>query len=187
MATQGPLYPGTVVNESAGTENTDAWVNPTNVTADDGTEAQITAASYDSPDISQRLKCTNFGFSIPTNSTIDGITVEIDRRSIVASSGKDFRVQLYNDSGALAGTDKAVPATIWPTTLTVATYGGAADTWTISPTPAMVNDTDFGVAVSCQANIANADVAVDYVRMTVTYTLVDAPPPSLVMGRRQPR
>lgn len=172
MASQGPQYPASAANLSnAGTsENTDAWVNPTNVFSDNGTEATITAASYDSPDISQILVASNFGFSV--SGTINGITVEIDRRSIVASSGKDFRVQLATGTAFanLVGTNKAVPATIWPTTSTVATYGGSADNWSAGLTAAQVNAAGFAVFLSAQANIANADIGVDFIRVTVEYT-----------------
>jgi hypothetical protein len=169
VATQGPLYPGTVTTESISTESANDWLTPGNISAADAAEAQITAATYDSPDISFRLKAQNLGFTIPAAATIDGITVEINRRSIISSSGVDFRVQLLDAAGALVGTNKA-SATVWPTSLTIATYGGAADTWTASPTQAMVNDVDFGVVLSVTANIANADIGVDYIRVTVTYT-----------------
>jgi hypothetical protein len=127
VATEGPRFPGTTANVSTGTENTDAWTGvgtPGNVSADDGTECTIVAASYDSPDISQRLRCSNFGFTTLNDAaTINGITVEIQRRSIVLNSGKDFRVQLVDE-----------------------------------------------VVLSAQANIANADIGVDFIRITVDYT-----------------
>lgn len=173
MATQGPLFPGTIANLSnAGTsENAEAWVNPGNVVSDNATEAQITAATYDSPDISQILVVSNFNFN-SVSGTVDGITVEIDRRSIIASSGKDFRVQLATGTAFanLVGTNKAVPATIWPTTSTIATYGGSADTWTAGLTAGQIAASGFAVFVSCQANIANADVGIDFIRVTVDYT-----------------
>ena len=172
MATAGPRYPGTVTTASVATESANDWLTPTGIQTDNASEAQITAATYDSPDISFRLIGANFGFSadIPADSTINGITVEIDRRSIIANSGKDFRVQLQDAAAALVGTNKADTVTVWPTTSTIATYGGAADTWTASPTAAMVNDPDFGVVLSVSANIANADIGVDFIRVTIDYT-----------------
>lgn len=178
MATEGPRYPGTTANLSnAGTsESAEAWVNPGNVASDNATEATITAATYDSPDISQILVASNFGFTVPDGSTILGITVEIDRRSIIASSGKDFRVQLAKGTtfASLVGTNKAVPATIWPTTSTVATYGGASDLWGTTWTPAEIRAASFALFLSAQANIANADVGADFTRISVAYT-----PPSV--------
>jgi hypothetical protein len=177
MATIGPLFPGTTANLSnAGTaEDKDAWQNPGNVVSDNATEATIVAATYDSPDISQILVASNFYLNIPGGSTILGITVEIDRRSIIASSGKDFRVQLAKGTtfADLVGNNKAVPATIWPTTTAVATYGGAADLWNTTWTDAELSASSFAVMVSCQANIANADVGIDFIRVTVEYTPPD--------------
>jgi hypothetical protein len=158
-------------------ENDDAWVNPGNVGADDATEAQITAATFDSPDISRRLHCWNFDFSaIPDGSSIDGITVEIDRRSIVSGSGADFRVQLSTDAAnittgpTLTGDNKANTGLTWPTTSTVATYGGSADTWNASLTAAQVKTSTFGVLLSASAKIANADIGCDFIRVAITYT-----------------
>lgn len=174
MPSQGPRYPGTTANLSnAGTsENTDAWGTPGNVAADDGTESTITAATYDSPDISQILVASNFTFTVPTGATINGIVVEIDRRSIISNSGKDFRVQLAKGTAFanLVGDNKAVPATIWPTTSTVATYGASNDLWGATWSDTDINATSFAVFLSAQANIANADIGVDYIRVTVHYT-----------------
>lgn len=173
MASEGPKYPGTVVSlANAGTsENANAWVGPGNVGADDATEAQITAATYDSPDISEILVASNFGFTNVIG-TINGITVEIDRRSIIAGSGADFRVQLANGTtfASLVGTNKAATATTWPSTTAVATYGGAADTWSSGLTAAQIKSANFAVFVSASAKIANADIGVDFIRVTVTYT-----------------
>lgn len=165
-------YPTTAVNESVAPENTDAWVNPTNVGADDANEATITAATFDSPDISQRLKTGGYGFSIPSGSSIDGITVEIMRRNS-AGAASDNRVQLTDDAGTLVGDNKADTALDWPTAEALKSYGGATDTWSISPTVAMVNDPDFGVTLSVQADAANTDIQVDFIRITIHYT----PPP----------
>jgi hypothetical protein len=172
VASQGPKYPGTVTTE-VGPSGDNDWTSAANVGADDGTEAQITAATYDAGDHSYRLKAQNFGFSIPSSATIDGIVVEIDRRDF-AGDAQDQEVRLYNASGTLAGDDKQT-ADSWPASLAIATYGSSSDTWSISPTPAMVNDPDFGVALIVLANSANTDIAVDFIRVTVHYTWNDAP------------
>jgi len=181
MASQGPLFPGTVTTASTGSESANDWLTPSNISADDGSEAQITAATYDSPDISFRLIGSNFGFTIPAGATIDGITVEIDRRSIIASSGVDFRVQLGFVSTGPNGNNKAT-ATVWPTTSTIATYGGAADTWGYPWTVTEINNTIFCVFLSVSANIANADIGVDFIRATVNYT--EAPPAGFPFKRK---
>lgn len=176
MATQGPLFPGTAISAAIhAPEDDDAWVSPTSVGADDGVVASITAASFDAPDVSRQLYASQFGFTIPVGATIDGITVEIERRAQdTVGEAEDFRVQLTTAENTFVGTNKADTVTAWPTTLTIATYGGAADTWSASPTVAMVNDTAFGVTLSVTALLANADIEVDFIRMTITYT----PPPA---------
>lgn len=179
MASQGPLYPGTTANLSNAPESAEAWVNPGNVSADDGTEATITAATYDTPDISQLLVCSNFGFTIPGTANIDGIIVEIDRRNS-AGAASDNRVQLALGTAFanLVGTNKADTALDWPASLTIATYGGAADTWGTSFTASQINASTFAVMLSVQADAANTDIQVDFVRMTVHYTEIAAPGPA---------
>ena len=169
MASSGPRYPTAAVNESVAPENTDAWVNPTNVGADDTAEAVITAATFDSPDISQRLNTSGYGFAIPSGSTIDGIVVEIMRRNS-AGAASDNRVQLRDAAGALVGDNKADTALDWPTAEALKTYGSAIDLWNATPTVAMVNDADFGVTLSVQADAANTDIQVDFIRVTISYT-----------------
>lgn len=174
MASSGPLYPGTAASlANAGTsEDSNAWVSPANVGANDATEASITAATFDSPDIGELLVASNFGFAIPTGATIDGIEVTIDRRSIIAGSGKDFRAQLGKGTAFanLVGTNKADTVTIWPSTSTGKIYGLANDLWGTTWTPAEINASSFAFFLSAQAAIANADIGLDFIRVTVTYT-----------------
>jgi hypothetical protein len=183
MASQGPRFPTAAVNVSTGTETAEPWVNPTNVGADDTSEATITAATYDSPDISQRLVTSGYGFTIPIGSTIDGIVVEIMRRNS-AGAASDNRVQLQDETATLVGDDKADTALDWPTTEALKTYGGTTDDWLPagSWTPAQINDADFGLVLSVQADAANTDIQVDFIRITVHYT---APPAaSLAFSRK---
>lgn len=178
MATSGPNYPSVGESVSSGDANEVTWATPTNIQDADADEAQVVAATFDSPDPTFYLYGRGYGFTIPDGSTIDGITVEINRRSIIANSGVDTEVRLLDANRALIGDNKAT-ATVWPTSLTIATYGGAADTWntglSASNLLAMVNDADFGVALQAHANIANADIGVSYIRVTITYT---APAPT---------
>ena len=174
MASQGPLYPSAAVNLiNAGTsEDKDAWRNPTNVGADDGVVSDIVAATYDSPDISQILVASSFGFTIPSGSTIDGIVVAIER-GCSAGAASDNRVQLAKGTtfADLVGTNKADTALAWPAALTVASYGtGTTDLWGATWTVTEINATSFAVFLSTQADAANTDIEVDFIRATVHYT-----------------
>lgn len=177
MSTQVEL-PGTGATlANAGTsENAEAWVSPGNITADDGTTASITAATYDTPDISQLLVASNFGFTIPSAATIDGITVVVERNN-AAGAASDNRIQLGKGTAFanLVGTNKALTALDWPAALTDQSYGGAADLWGTTWTPAEINASSFAVFLSVQADAANTDVAVDKITVTVDYT---EPPPT---------
>ena len=68
------MSPGTVVDSDA--TGTVAWTNPMNATTSDNVYATISCPTG----ISHYLKATNFGFSIPTGATINGIVVEIERK-----------------------------------------------------------------------------------------------------------
>jgi hypothetical protein len=179
VASQGPFYPTTATSVAgAAPETAEAWLTPANVVSDNGTESTIVAATYDSPDVSQRLRTTGHGFTIPAGSTINGIVVEIDRRSIIAGSGADYRVQLH-DNGTLLGNNRADTVTVWPTTSGVKTYGTSTDiaSWG-AITVADVNSATFGVALAASAKIANADIGVDFIRITVYYTAPASEPHS---------
>jgi hypothetical protein len=172
MAVTGPNYPASGASlANAGTsENANAWANPGNVGSTSAV-ASITASTFDSPDISEILVASGFGFAFDTALTVVGIKVEISKRGYTrANSGKDFRVQLSTGTtfAGLVGTNKA-SANVWPaTTLATTTYGGVLDTWSAGLTAAQVNATGFAVFVSAYANVANADIDVDWIRVTVT-------------------
>lgn len=174
MATAGPKFPSAASSLSnAGTsENAEAWVNPTNIFSDNGSEATITAATYDSPDISQLLVASNFGFQIPASATINGITVEIERRDQAIGAASDNRVQLAKGTtfADLVGNNKADTALDWPTAVAIKTYGANNDLWGASWSAADINSTTFAVMLSVQADAANTDIFVDYIRVTVDYT-----------------
>lgn len=171
MASQGPNYGGSITTAAVGSENAEDWVNPSNAGADDGSEASITAATFDSPDVSYWLWATNFGFSVPAGATINGLQVEIKRRCS-AGAAVDNRVSFYDTSvGNTNLSDNKFSGTAWPASSTVATYGGPTDTWNIAGIDAtFVNQADFGLVLSVKANAADTDVHVDYMRVTVFYT-----------------
>ena len=75
MGNTGATSPGTMADDS--TIGTITWSNPDNAKASDDSRSianHVSAAST-----SHYLKATNFGFSIPAGSTIDGIVVRVER------------------------------------------------------------------------------------------------------------
>lgn len=116
--------------------------------------------------IGHYLKATGFGFTIPLDATILGIQVDVERSSTVVSATQDQSVRLVK-GGTISGDNKA-SASFWPTTDAYQSYGGAADLWGLSLTPADVNLSTFGVAIAPAAALAGT-ARIDHVRMTVTY------------------
>lgn len=163
MATQGPNPTGTATSVSAGT-SANVWVNVNNIKLDDGSFASETPNG--SADPGEYLEATNFGFSIPSTATINGITVAIKRRD-PTNQTQDTIVKLIK-GGVISGTNKQ-SVTVWPTTFTNASYGSGSDLWGLTLLPSDINASTFGIAL--QVSQGSGDTPqVDFVTITVTYT-----------------
>lgn len=169
MADTGVKYPATVsTTQETGDDND--WTNPANVGANDGAYGQITAASFDSSDVSYLLKATNFSMAVPGNAlSIDGIVVEIER---YYANGQviDIDVNLTKDGSARAGDDKSTGANFVVSPGSTVTFGGAADLWNTTWSVAQVNASTFGVLYKMGASANDADGFVDFIRITAYYT-----------------
>ena len=178
-ASQGPIISGTGA-DNAGV-GTIAWTGFGNITANDGSNATdaITSAAT-----GHYLFATNFGFTIPTGSTITGIQADVEELATTASKNtiNDNSIKIIQ-AGAVAGTDQSAGAA-WPTTATLKTYGSSSNLWGLSWTSAQINASNFGVAISAK-NVKSGNgsstltASVDYVQITVTYT----PPPNTPPGQ----
>lgn len=165
--------PGTGA-DTTGSGGTITWSHPTYIQfpAAPSTTAVVTPSSK-----THYLNATNYSFSIPSDATINGITVTIRRASGSGYSNniRDSEVKLVK-GGAIQATNYAITTTDWPAgTFETATYGGAADLWLNSWTPADINNANFGVVLAItNLNTTNSKTAsVDYIRITVTYTLAE--------------
>jgi len=166
--TEGPNSPASgAVDTSFGSIT---WTNPGNITANDTSRATLNAAQSDS----YYLKGTDFGFSIPSGATIDGIILEIDKFATYASSIKDVRVRIVKSDGTIGTTDKADTSTFWPTSEAAKTYGSSSDLWGETWTYSDINDVDFGAVLSADCPFCEfgpVPASVDNFRITVYYTL----------------
>jgi len=155
----GNTFPGTGAN-NAGIGAT-AWTNPTDIVSDNATDASCTAAAS-----SQYLVASNFGFTLPFNASITGITVRIEASE--SSSGTEaLSGRLQDASAALFGSTKS--ATISGTSKAVYTYGSSTDIWTLNGTTLtrdIVNDADFGVRFWYTTS---HNMLVDYVTVAIEY------------------
>ena len=172
MSSQGPNSPSTLASDGTGTF---AWTNPGNASASDDARASATSPSGPPTGFTtDGLNATGFGFSVPSHATINGVTVEIERRK---SNGTetviDSSVRLIK-GGTPTGDNKADGVNDWPTADAYKTYGGSADLWGSTLTPADVNASGFGVSLVAAFDQHDVTAEVDHIRITVHYTTGDA-------------
>jgi hypothetical protein len=170
----GPNNAGTGTDVSG--IGTYTWSNPGNIIAVGSPYSET--ATLGTGGTSHYLQGTNYGFDIPTNATIIGIQVVINRfaPTTLGVGVRDQAVYLVkNISGSpviqTAGDNKAT-GTTWPTSLNTANYGSASDLWGLSWTPSDINNVNFGVALSAHNNGSwtTRKATVDYMQITVSYT-----------------
>lgn len=164
----GPRNPNAAVDATG--IGTVAWINTTY--AYTSNDQRATANSLTTGVITHYLKLSGFAFSVPSDATINGVTVSVERRASGTANIRDASIKLVNASGAVAGTEHANTATAWPNgTDGTASYGSGSDLWGLTLTPATVNDPDFGVAIAAKhySGVSN-HAQVDTATITVTYT-----------------
>lgn len=120
------------------------------------------------------LQCTNYGFAIPSGSTINGITVNVERRSDRTTNGgsRDAGVRLVK-AGVIGSVDRST-TTLYTTSDVTEAHGGATDLWGDTWTPADINSSGFGAVFAATKPSSSGQahqIQVDMVSITVDYTL----------------
>ncbi|MDF2189250.1 T9SS type A sorting domain-containing protein [Paraflavitalea sp. CAU 1676] len=170
----GPLAATTGADDAAA--GTIVWTNPTLALVTDNNTAQATSTVGALSTVSSHfLSLQAPGFAIPAGATICGIVVTIERRAAglaVGGSIQDAAVLMVKN-GVIGGTNHASGAA-WPSSDATVTYGGNADLWGLSWTPADINAGNFGVAVRASLSAGVVSLAltahIDYVSVTVHYS-----------------
>lgn len=172
QVTVGPLQPSSATNNAS--IGTVSWSNPTNVYSSDGNFANAAALAIGTN--SEYLVVTNFGFSIPEESHITGITVEIEKKTtkvlvVVGSAVVTDNSVMIVKNGIIGGIDHASGDT-WSTGSAVyATYGNSSDDWGHTWEASDVNASDFGVAISASfGGLVLPNAQIDNIRISVHYT-----------------
>ncbi len=167
----GPKSAG-LASDNAGTGTT-AWTTPTSIYTSNGVYAtqKLTAATA-----GHYLVASAFGFNIPVGATVDGVTVDVQKKAASSNKGAivDNSVKLVK-AGSVTG-DSQASTTIWPSSNNYVTYGGSSTTWGAALTSGDINASNFGVAVSAKNNKLSGSGAtlaanVDHIRISVSYTL----------------
>jgi hypothetical protein len=111
----------------------------------------------------------DYGFSIPSGATIQGIEVRLDWWLDDAGGTNWIGVELSWDGGT-SWTSTQVD-TSKPTSETTITLGGTGDTWGRTWSPGDFSDANFRVRVSCYSDDTSRDFYLDWLRVRVTYTV----------------
>ncbi len=154
---------------------TQPWTGLTNVVSQNNAYAQATGINGQ---ITNYLKCTGYGFSIPAGATITGITVGVwDYSAKTMSDQSMVLVKANNNQTGALGTMDLATQTRLPGTNSQVIYGGATNLWGNTWTAADINSSTFGAAFAAIRGPYNStDTAfVDYMPITVDYTVPSTP------------
>lgn len=166
MASVGPFNPGVVVE---GTGGNYGWTDENNGKLSDDVYAGVSAGATGTGQ-SNPLTFTDLGFTIPSNSAINGIVVEIEAHTYRDSVDDGFRVSAtLVKNNAVTGTTKG-PINLPTTTNTFTTFGNSTDLWGATLTAADVNSANFGVEIYVNNVNTSSTGSLDSIRMTVHYT-----------------
>lgn len=145
------------------------WTNTGNAAASDG--ANVNTGSMAPGEISHYLKATNFRFAIPTNATIHGFKVDVERAFAGSCTITDNAVRLVK-GGTIQSTDRSI-VNAWPGSSSYVSYGGPSDLWGTTWTASDVNASNFGFAISAQCTGGSGGATIDHLRITVFYSAAD--------------
>ncbi|MEA5097069.1 MAG: DUF6701 domain-containing protein [Burkholderiaceae bacterium] len=165
--------------------NSRTWSNAGYVYASDNYRAN---ASVNDNQVTNYLMCTGYGFAIPTDSVINGISVNVERYASDTLI-QDYAVRLVK-AGVVQNGDRSTTST-YPTSASSEAseaHGGTADLWGTTWTPEEINASNFGAAFAAKKNGTSGGsrtVYVDHIPIVVSYT----PPPtvsSIVLANSSP-
>jgi hypothetical protein len=169
MPTYGPNSPATVNTTAGGFSQ--AWTNPSNVTASDNTYATASGSCGQS---THYLDVTNFSFSLGAFDTVVGIKVEVEAKAANSFDWSYSTVQLIQ-GGTATGNNGVFFLGSVQTTDTYETFGSNSDLWGLTWSYTDVNASNFGVRVNFQDQCnSSGTLSVDHVRITV-YTTSNIP------------
>ncbi len=140
------------------------WSDVDNALTDDTDAATAPYTAFQTCDL---LRLTNLSLSVPASATLDGIEVRF-RRYKTGGTINDSAIFLYDD-GRVGDNKSGVAA--WGNSAAAVTFGGSADLWGTSLTPADVNASTFGFELSWTAAFpSTGDSFVEFAEINVHYT-----------------
>ncbi|MDO8561604.1 MAG: hypothetical protein Q7S05_02135 [bacterium] len=146
--TSGSNSPGTMADDA--TVGTVTWSSTDNAkVSDDAYSTNVITDGEGGGATTHYLKATNFGFSIPTGATINGILVEFEAKTAaVSATWSNVRIV---KGGTISATTKASASLVITTTeaySSVPTSDAETDLWGETWTAEDINSSTFGVVGS---------------------------------------
>jgi hypothetical protein len=177
MPSQGPQNPSDAEDVGGGSFS---WSNPENVFSSDGNYATADLNAFGA---TNGLLANDFGFTLPDGATIDGIELEIQRKSSHENYHRDQASGVHVWQGETFDTSgKGDTVTTYPTDDEYAIYGGPGDLWGLSWDSSDINSSDFGVSLQAINLISGSStVYINHLRVTVYYTVNEADAPPVAM------
>ena len=154
----GFLAPGTAGNYGGSY----IWISQNSILALDASYSYNTSYMIET----DYLCATNFGASIPSDATINGVEVKIYKRDTGLGT-TDMNIKLLK--GSVPVGTSSIPVA-WSNTITAATYGGPSDLWGTTLTPSDVNSVTFGVGLTVYKTSMYTYPEVDYITLKIYYT-----------------
>lgn len=166
MSSQGPLFPTAASGNTATLGGGSVvWTNPQNIQANDG----VFASCLPGVSITDDLRGSTYGFTVPATATIRGILLEVAANSPATTNVEKFNVVALEGGGG-ASANRA--AGLLTPTLTTFSFGGSADLWGTTWTPAQINAATFVSNISFSSTGGGpGTLQVDFHRITVFFTL----------------
>jgi hypothetical protein len=163
VSISGPGTPSGPRNPTAGS----GWTSSTNIYSSDNLYATNSVGANTT---GATLNATGFGFTIPTNTLIKGISITVERKAGVSNALRDYQVYLLK-AGAQSGSNHADTYNYWGTSDYTDGFGSSSDMWGTTWTAAQVNATNFGAKFVGRNYTGSAVTAsVDRIQVTVYYT-----------------
>lgn len=178
--TTGPNFPTNATgNTNTNGGGTTAWTNPQNIEASDAVKADVLPGT---PFSTQDLRGGGFGFAIASTDTINGILLEVNANTPTTNNIYHFNTVVLEGGGGASANRAA--ATNLTTAATTFSFGGAADLWGTTWTPAQINAAGFVASASFSAAGAGGHINVDFFRITITSTAAQPQSGFLTMWSR---
>lgn len=166
------------VTASSG-DNNGFEVNAGNACANDGASAQDvnsgTGTQTTCTDIHKdRHLYYNYGISVPTGSSVDGIEVQVDAFADATTGVPRYCVELSWDGGTTWTTAQTMASDL-TTSEASYTLGSASDTWGRTWAVSDLSNANFRVRITSRSSDTTRDFSLEWAAVKVTYTPMAAP------------